>query len=230
MPDEATAGGGQPPAAVDGALDARLGEALAESLPLQRRDGAFVRRGFDPALDESRALRDETRKVIAALQARYCEMAETRQLKLKHNNFLGYFLEVPQAQGERLLRAPFDATFIHRQTMADAMRFSTADLAELEAKISSAADEALSREQAIFAELAGLVLAHKGDIRRAAEGLATIDVAAALAELAADADWTRPEVDDSLAFAIEAGRHPVVEAALRRDGRAFVANDCTLSG
>jgi DNA mismatch repair protein MutS len=220
-----TAAGG-----VDAALAARLGEALAESLPLQRRDGGFVRRGFDPALDESRALRDETRNVIAALQARYCELAETRQLKLKHNNFLGYFLEVPQAQGERLLRAPFDATFIHRQTMADAMRFSTADLAELEAKISSAADEALSREQAIFAELAGLVLAHKGDIRRAAEGLATIDVAAALAELAADADWTRPEVDDSLAFAIEAGRHPVVEAALRGDGEAFVANDCALSG
>ncbi|MGO9673727.1 MAG: DNA mismatch repair protein MutS [Methylocella sp.] len=216
--------------AVDAALAARLGEALAENLPLQRRDGGFVRSGFDPGLDECRALRDETRKVIAALQARYCELADTRQLKLKHNNFLGYFLEVPQAQGEKLLRAPFDATFIHRQTMAGAMRFSTADLAELEVKISSAADEALSREQAIFTELSGRVLAQEADIRRAAEGLATIDVAAGLAELAADADWTRPEVDASLAFAIEAGRHPVVEAALRREGQAFVANDCTLSG
>ena len=215
---------------VDALLAARLGDALAESLPLQRRDGGFVRAGFDAGLDESRTLRDETRKVIAALQARYCELAETRQLKLKHNNFLGYFLEVPQAQGEKLLRAPFDATFIHRQTMADAMRFSTPDLAELEVRISSAADEALSREQAIFTELAGLVLARKADIRRAAEGLATIDVAAGLAELATDADWTRPEVDASLAFAIEAGRHPVVEAALRRDGEAFVANDCALSG
>ena len=109
-----------------------------------------MRQGFDAGLDEFRALRDETRTVVAALQARYCELAETRQLKLKHNNFLGYFLEVPQAQGEKLLRAPFDATFIHRQTMAGAMRFSTADLAELEVKISSAADEALGREQAIF--------------------------------------------------------------------------------
>ena len=216
--------------AVDALLAARLGDALAGSLPLQRRDGGFVRAGFDAGLDESRTLRDETRKVIAALQARYCELAETRQLKLKHNNFLGYFLEVPQAQGEKLLRAPFDATFIHRQTMAGAMRFSTADLAELEVRISSAADEALSREQAIFTELAGLVLAREADLRRAAEGLATIDVAAGLAELAADADWTRPEVDASLAFAIEAGRHPVVEAALQRDGEAFVANDCALSG
>jgi DNA mismatch repair protein MutS len=215
---------------VDAAVAARLGEALADSLPLQRRDGGFVRPGFDAGLDESRALRDETRTVVAALQARYCELAETRQLKLKHNNFLGYFLEVPQAQGEKLLRAPFDATFIHRQTMAGAMRFSTADLAELEVRISSAADEALGREQGIFAELAGLVLAREADIRRAAEGLATIDVAAGLAELAADADWTRPEVDASLAFAIEAGRHPVVEAALRREGQAFVANDCALSG
>ena len=216
--------------AVDATLAARLGEALADNLPLQRRDGGFVRAGFDAGLDEFRALRDETRTVVAALQARYCELAETRQLKLKHNNFLGYFLEVPQAQGEKLLRTPFDATFIHRQTMAGAMRFSTADLAELEVKISSAADEALGREQAIFAELAGLVLAQEADIRRAAEALATIDVAAGLAELAADADWTRPEVDASLAFAIEAGRHPVVEAALRREGQAFVANDCALSG
>jgi DNA mismatch repair protein MutS len=229
LPDElrqagAAAGG------VDEALTAQLAEALAESLPLQRRDGGFVRRDYDAGLDECRALRDETRKVIAALQARYCELAETRQLRLKHNNFLGHFIEVPQAQGEKLLRPPYDAIFIHRQTMADAMRFSTADLAELEVKIASAADEALSREQAIFAGLAGRILARESDIRRAAEGLSAIDVAAALAEIAAECDWTRPEIDDSLAFAIEAGRHPVVEAALRREGQAFVANDCTLSG
>jgi DNA mismatch repair protein MutS len=212
------------------ALAAALGEALAENPPLHRRDGGFIRRGYDPALDESRALRDETRKVIAALQARYCELAETRQLKLKHNNFLGHFIEVPQAQGEKLLRPPFDGIFVHRQTMADAMRFSTADLAELEVRISSAADKALGREQTLFADLAGLILAREADVRRAAGGLAAIDVAAALAEIATEADWTRPDIDDSLAFEIEAGRHPVVEAALRREGRAFVANDCALSG
>ncbi len=229
MPDELKQAA-EAASGVDSAQRTRIAEALADALPLNRRDGGFVRSGYDAALDELRALRDETRKVVAELQARYCELAETRQLKLKHNNFLGFFVETPLAQGERLLRAPFDATFIHRQTMADAMRFSTKELAELEAKIASAADEALARELAIFADLAAALLAGEREIKRAAEGLAVVDAAAALADLAADCDWTRPEVDASLALAIEGGRHPVVEAALRREGQAFVANDCVLSG
>jgi DNA mismatch repair protein MutS len=214
----------------DQTLVARLEDALADGLPLHRREGGFVRAGYDGALDEHRALRDESRRVIAALQARYCDIAETRQLKLKHNHFLGYFLEVPQAQGERLLKPPHDAVFVHRQTMADAMRFSTKELAELEVRISSAADEALAREAAIFNDLAALLLAQEAAIKRAADALALIDVAAALAELASAGNWTRPEVDSSLAFKIEAGRHPVVEAALRLNGQAFVGNDCALSG
>ncbi len=216
--------------AVDPALVENLAEALDETLPLSRRDGGFVRRGYDGPLDELRSLRDESRNVIAALQARYCDIAETRQLRLKHNNFLGYFLEVPQAHGMRLLEPPHEKLFVHRQTMTDAMRFSTKELTELEAKISSAADEALARELAIFENLAALALAQGTEIQRVAEALATIDVAAALAEVAASCDWSRPEVDRSLAFEIEAGRHPVVEAALRPAGVPFVANDCNLSG
>ena len=105
-----------------------MGAALADELPLDRRDGHFIRNGYDSALDETRGLRDESRRVVAALQSRYCDLAETRQLKIKHNNFLGYFIEVSQAQGEKFLRPPFNATFIHRQTMAGAMRFSTNEL------------------------------------------------------------------------------------------------------
>jgi DNA mismatch repair protein MutS len=216
--------------ACDQALAARLGKALAEELPLLRRDGGFVRAGYDGALDELRALRDETRKVIAALQTRYCDVAETRQLKLKHNHFLGYFIEVSQGQGEKLLKPPHDVIFVHRQTMAGAMRFSTKELADLEVKISSAAEEALSREQKIFEELAAQILAQEQTIKSAAQALAVIDVAAGLAELAVACDWSRPEVDSSLAFSIEAGRHPVVEQALRLNGEAFVGNDCDLSG
>ncbi len=178
----------------------------------------------------SGALRDESRRVIAELQARYCDLAETRQLKLKHNNFLGFFIEVPQAQGEKLLKAPLNATFVHRQTMADAMRFSTAELAALEAKIASAAESALAHEYEIFDQLARRILAAEPAIKAAANALAEIDVAAALAELAEPRNWTRPVVDGSLAFVIEAGRHPVVEAALAADGKPFVANDCDLSG
>ncbi len=217
-------------AAVDPAIASALADALATSLPLKTRDGNFIRAGYDASLDEIRALRDESRRVIAELQARYCELAETRQLKLKHNNFLGFFLEVPQAQGEKLLKTPFNATFVHRQTMADAMRFSTAELAELEVKIASAADSALARECEIFDRLAGRILAAERSIKAAADGLAAIDVAAALAEIADARDWIRPEIDASLTFSIDAGRHPVVEAALAAAGKPFVANDCDLSG
>ncbi len=211
-------------------LEAALAGALADELPLNRRDGGFVRTGCNASLDEARTLRDESRRIIASLQAGYCEAAGTKQLRIKHNNFLGYFLETNQATGEKLLQPPFNAQFIHRQTMADAMRFSTTELAELEARIASAADRALAQEFAIFDDLAARVQAQGNSIKAAADALAAIDVAAALAELAVTRDWTRPVVDASLAFIIEGGRHPVVEAALRRNGDGFVANECDLSG
>ncbi|MDQ6869291.1 MAG: DNA mismatch repair protein MutS [Pseudomonadota bacterium] len=217
-------------AEVDPGLATRLSDALAETLPQNRRDGGFVRAGHDAFLDELRALRDESRGVIAALQARYADLAGTKQLRLKHNHFLGYFIEVPQSQGEKLLRPPHDAMFVHRQTMAAAMRFSTKELAELEVKIASAAEEALAREQTIFETLAALVLGSQTALKLLAAMIAAIDVAAALAELAEASDWTRPEVDGSLAFEIEGGRHPVVEAALRLQGQAFAGNGCKLSG
>ncbi len=224
------AGSAKQAGGVDPAVAVALVEALASDLPLKTRDGNFVRVGYDAPLDATRALRDESRRVIAELQARYCGLAECRQLKVKYNNFLGFFIEVPQAQGERLLKPPFNATFVHRQTMADAMRFSTAELTELETKIASAAESALAREKEIFDRLAGRILAAERPIKTAADGMAAIDVAAALAELADARGWTRPEIDVSLRFIVEAGRHPVVEAALAQSGRPFVANDCDLSG
>ena len=160
-------------------------------MPLEKRNGDFIREGRDGELDEARALRDESRKVIAELQGRYAQLTETK-LKIKHNNFLGFFLEVSQAQGERLLRPPFDATFTHRQTMADAMRFSTRELVELEAKIASAADRALAREMAIFDALAAEVLARADDLQRLAQAFARLDLYGALAEAAEKRGWTRP--------------------------------------
>ena len=206
-----------------------LTRALDDDLPLNRRDGGFVRAAFEPKLDETRALRDESRRVIAGLQARYCDIAGTRQLRIKHNHFLGFFIEVQQAQGEKMLRPPLDAEFIHRQTMADAMRFSTRELGELQSKIASAADHALALELEIFERLAAGVLAEGEAIKAVSAALASIDVASALAELAAARDWSRPIVDASHAFVIEGGRHPVVEAALRQRGEAFVGNDCALA-
>ncbi len=213
--------------------DATLAQAIAQSLkdsvPLEKRNGDFIREGRDGELDEARALRDESRKVIAELQGRYAQLTETK-LKIKHNNFLGFFLEVSQAQGERLLRPPFDATFTHRQTMADAMRFSTRELVELEAKIASAADRALAREIAIFDALVADVLARADDLQRLAQAFARLDLYGALAEAAEKRGWTRPAVDASLDFEIIGGRHPVVEASLEAQGKAFAANDCDLDG
>ena len=214
----------------DDALEGELAATLNDELPLNKRDGGFVRAGALAPLDEARALRDESRRVIAELQGKYCELAETRQLKIKHNNFLGFYIETQQAQGEKLLRPPHSATFIHRQTMAGAMRFSTNELAELEAKIASAADRALALELAAFDRLRAACLAQMEAIRGLGLALAEIDVACALAELAVSRDWTRPIVDDSLSFVIEGGRHPVVEAALHARGEPFVANDADLSG
>ena len=210
-------------------LATRLNATLADELPLIKRDGRFVREGFDAELDELRLLQVDSRKVIAQLQARYAAETNCRTLRIKHNSMLGYFVEVPQAVGEEFLKEPWRSVFVHRQTMSDAMRFSSVELGELEARIASAADRALKRELGIFSALSEAVLAQAEPIKDAAQALAVIDVAAALADLAVDAGWARPVIDESAAFRIEAGRHPVVEAALKRDGQPFVANDSDLS-
>jgi DNA mismatch repair protein MutS len=211
-------------------LERDLGATLADELPLLKRDGGFVRPGALPALDEARRLRDESRRVIAELQASYATEAGVRQLKIKHNNFLGFYIETPQAAGETLLKAPLNATFIHRQTMAGAMRFTTNALVDLEARIASAADSALKLELETFDRLLQACLADGERLRGFGAALAEVDVAAALAELAVKRNWTRPQVDGSLSFRIEGGRHPVVEAALKQAGEPFVANDCDLTG
>ena len=213
----------------DGMLAAELSAGLAAELPLLKRDGGFVREGYDATLDETRALRDESRRVIAALQARYADETGIRTLKIRHNNVLGYFVEVTAQHGERLMAAPLNATFIHRQTLAGQVRFTTTELGELEAKIASGAERALGIELEVFDKLSAAVIAESDNIKACAEALARLDVASALAHLAAERDCARPLVDASLAFIIEGGRHPVVEQALARDGTPFVANGCDLS-
>jgi DNA mismatch repair protein MutS len=213
----------------DPALAAELARSLADELPAFRRDGGFIRAGCEQALDDARALRDESRRIVAALQVRYAETTGIRSLKIRHNNVLGYFVDVTAQHGDKLLSAPLNATFIHRQTLAGQVRFTTTELGELEAKIANAADRALALELEIFDRLAAAVTAASAAIMEAAEALAAIDVAAALASLAVERDYVRPEVDASLAFAITGGRHPVVEQALGKDGGPFIANDCDLS-
>ncbi len=213
------------------ALEQQLGSTLAEDLPLLKRDGGFVRDGADGELDEVRALRDQSRRVIAGLQLQYAEETGIKSLKIKHNNVLGYFIEVTAGNAGPMIDTPeAKARFIHRQSMANAMRFTTTELADLESRIANAANQALTIELAAFETMTKAVLAGAEAIKAGARALAVIDVAAGLSLLADEWNYCRPQVDGSRQFNIEGGRHPVVEQALRRQSAsAFIANDCDLS-
>ncbi|AFL48636.1 DNA mismatch repair protein MutS [Sinorhizobium fredii] len=218
-------------AALPASLLARLDSTLAEDLPLLKRDGGFLREAASGELDEVRALRDQSRRVIAGLQLQYCEETGIKSLKIKHNNVLGYFIEVTAGNAGAMTDTDAGrARFIHRQTMASAMRFTTTELAELETKIANAADRALAIELEAFEAMTREVVAHAEAIKAAALALATLDVSAGLAVLAEEQNYARPVVDHSRKFLIDGGRHPVVEQALRRQaGNPFVANGCDLS-
>jgi DNA mismatch repair protein MutS len=206
-----------------------LARALVDTPGHQRRDGGFVRAGFRADLDEAQALRDDSRRVMTTLEANYIEQTGIKTLKVRHNNILGFYIEVG-AQGARpMLAAPLSGTFTHRQTMANAVRFTTTELVEVEGRIAGAAERALAIEQEVFADLARAIAGEEQALARLAEALAEIDVAAGLAELAEEENYVRPELDDSTSLVIEGGRHPVVEQALRA-GKAgpFVENDCVL--
>ncbi|MBS0386698.1 MAG: DNA mismatch repair protein MutS [Proteobacteria bacterium] len=210
------------------ALAQTLERALAADLPLLTRDGGFIATGFDPVLDESRELRDDARKVIAALQAKYAQETEIAGLKLKHNGVLGYHIDATTKQAETLMAPPHNARFIHRQTNAGSVRFTTAELAELDAKIARAGEAALARELALFKEFVARAAACETEIRAAAEALAMLDVGAGLAQWAEEAQATRPEIDASTALLAEGARHPVVEEGVRREGQGFTPNDARL--
>ncbi|MFP4275656.1 MAG: DNA mismatch repair protein MutS, partial [Paracoccaceae bacterium] len=211
------------------ALLALLDDALVAEPPLLARDGGFIAPGHDPELDETRKLRDEGRGVIAGMQADYARQTGIPSLKIKHNNVLGYFIETTATHAEKMLSPPLSETFIHRQTTANQLRFTTIDLSELETRIHNAGSRALEIEKRLHESLKAAILDQAASIGDTARALAEMDVAAALAELAVQDDWVRPAIDDSRAFEVSGGRHPVVEHALRREGAPFIANDCLLS-
>lgn len=217
--------------ALPGALEAMLGSMLADDLPLLKRDGGFLREGANPELDEVRALRDQSRRVIAGLQLQYADETGIKSLKIKHNNVLGYFIEVTAGNADVMMATDeAKARFIHRQTMAGAMRFTTTELADLESRIANAAAEALTIELEAFERMVKAVVQQAEAIKAGALALAVIDVASSLAHLATEQAYCRPIVDTSMAFAITGGRHPVVEQALRRQSAGpFIANNCDLS-
>ena len=206
------------------ALIEKLQKALGEGLPLLARDGDFIASGFHPQLDEIRHLRDEGKQSIAALQARYAQETGVTSLKIKHNHVLGYYVEVTAMHQSKM-----SEVFIHRQTLANNVRYTTVALSELEQKLSSAADQALALELSIFETLLSVVLEREDAILRTAKALSMIDVASSLAVLAHDQNYIAPKIDQSLTLHIEKGRHPTVEGSLKNQFTEFTPNDCSLS-
>ena len=164
------------------------------------------------------------------MQAAFVAQTGIQSLKIKHNNVLGYFVETTEAHADKLRTPPLSAMFIHRQTTANQVRFSTVALSDVETRILNAGNRAIELEKGHYQSLRMAVLARSGEIGIAARALAEIDVTCGLADLAASESWTEPRVDESHAFNIIGGRHPVVERALRRTGAGpFIANDCALT-
>lgn len=208
-----------------------LDQALVAEPPLLARDGGFIAPEHDADLDEARKLRDEGRGVIAGMQGDYIHETGINSLKIKHNNVLGYFVEVTATHAEKMLAAPLNETFKHRQTTANQVRFTTVPLSEMETRILNAGGRALEIEKRLYESLKTAILEQSAEIAQVARGLDELDLATALADLAKGEQWCRPKVDGSRALEIEGGRHPVVERALRTQGGApFIANDCALGG
>lgn len=209
---------------------ALLKDVFSDSAPLLARDGGFIRSGFNVQLDDIKKLRDDGRQIISSMQAQFSSMTGIGSLKIKYNNVLGYFIETPATHAKKMLGEEFSNTFIHRQTTANAVRFTTLELSEIETKILNAGGRALSLELEMFEQTKIKILEFSENILLAAKALAEIDLAVALADIAVSENWCRPKLDTSRKFKIIEGRHPVVEAALQKEpSGVFIANNCDLS-
>jgi DNA mismatch repair protein MutS len=210
-----------------GALIDELARALVPAPPIDAAHGGYIAEGYDAALDALRATGGEGRRAIATLEARYREKTGVSQLKIRHNNVLGYHIEVPARAADPLMKA--ESGFTHRQTLAGVVRFNAPELHEEASRVGQAGAHALAAEAAHLEALTEVALARRHEIAATAEALARLDVAAGLAERAAEGGWCRPAISDRPCLEIEGGRHPVVESAVAATGGRFVANDCRLS-
>jgi DNA mismatch repair protein MutS len=230
LPAVAVAGraaGPAPAALIEGALGpaaepaAAIAAALSADPPADPADGDTVRGGFDPEVDRLRSLVSGAREQLGALEMAERERTGLDSLKAGYHRVFGYYLELPRSQADR---APED--YDPRQTLASTQRFRFAPLTELEGEILEAKDQLLSAERAVLDRLRGQISTAGPALVRAAEAVAALDVAAALATCAVAHGYVRPELADSGALEIEAGRHPVVERQL--EAGEFVPNDVVL--
>jgi len=213
----------------------RLTRALADDLPFLTRDGGFIREGYAPQLDIQKSLKSDSKQIMAKMQADYAAKTGVSTLKITHNNVLGYFIEVTAKHADKLMvhgndnnQLASDNPFVHRQTLANVVRFTTPELSDLESKIAKASDIALAIELEIYNQLATDIQNIANGIIAKAQAMAQIDIAIALTNLAIDCNYTRPKLTADFDFNIEGGRHAVVEHALRRENKTFAPNHSDL--
>jgi DNA mismatch repair protein MutS len=207
-------------------LTATLSRALIDSPPIDSSKGGYIAEGYDAALDTLRGAAANGRQAIAALESRYRDATGVSSLKIRHNAVLGYHIEVAARHADKLMAA--DSGFTHRQTLAGVVRFNSPELHGEASKVVEAGSHAFAAEVAHAEELTQLALAAAHRITATAEAIARIDIAAGHAHRAAEGGWTLPQLTDEPCLEIDAGRHPVVENALRETGERFVANDLSL--
>ena len=205
------------------ALADKLLAAIAPEAPANTNAEDFIKDGYSAVLDDFRDTSRGAKKLIADLQQKYIARTDVLSLKIKYNALFGYFVEVPSGRADKLIE---DKSFRHKQTLSGAVRFATAELSELEAQILSAGAKIREMELRIFAELQAEVADKAEALFASARELAAVDFYSSLAEVAAAKRWVRPTVDESLAFEVALGRHPVVEESMRGlQAGSFVPND-----
>ena len=208
-------------------LTHELKNALNDDLPTFFRDGNVIKHGFDISLDNMRDLSNGAIETVAGLQAEYIKQTNINTLKIKYNNILGYFIEVPSSRADVLMAN--ESGFIHRQTMTGNMRFTTPQLIDLDNNIRSASEKAAGIENEIIEKLIEKIRNISNDLMNTSDLIADIDVWLSLAEIADLYSWVRPNITETNEFDIVGGRHPVIEYALRKNADNFVKNDCKLN-
>ncbi len=206
-----------------------LNNALNENLPNSIADGNIFRGGYSEELDKLRMLKNNTTRFILELQEKYILETNIKALKIKYNNFLGYFIECPSSNAPLIEELVRDNSFIHRQTLKNQIRFTTAELNELQTKIIESSQKIYELEENYFNDLSKVIIENSESINLISDAIAEIDITMSFAKLATERGYCKPIVNDSKKFIVEKGRHITVEDSLLTDkNQKFIANDCTM--
>lgn len=205
-------------------LALELDNALNDELPLLSRDGGFIKNGYNSKLDQLMELKQNSQQSLNLLKQEYIKETGINSLKISYNNVLGYFIDITPQHASKMK----DELFIHRQTLASSVRYTTMKLRELEKDLLNISDNILKLELELYAQLVASILAKSQELTLFSHSISTIDVATSLAILALENNYSRPVLDNSIEFNILGGRHPVIEAALKKHNQEFISNDCHL--